>query len=752
MTSKILCLFYRRGIAQAGERRALAGVLFLTILCGPFAYGFTKDSCLNTNKQFISRYFAGHTDESELDSFFDCIDDNIQTVLNHTETGNPNYYTQTELRRLMQYMGTNRAKAEQISQALIDLKAGLIGGRTNRLTLKEIAVCRKILNILRERMRAVRGIIPVLNQVLNKQAVSRKTLITTTDLLQTNLITLGVELSRLSFASRLSLLSDWPRNLNILGFSHAQLKYWRPSLALLDQWKQTFIPSSGSAISSGEWLLLLGSFARLSSLWFYHKRFLEGRRWLNPNVIQHTQHFLSYSLNLVRETHKQSGQRDILLSNLDELARKLWFLPHLSRPVFRLGLRSTFCFLLNPLTNRRPCKYEMDFEGADAVIKFSDLTFTVANRGETHEKKRVGENSESERFGKEHLEPLREYMNAWIRTENRMRQEGRLPPVLFGSPSAQLNRKLNVTDDGTQLVFYASRGDDIALMSYLNRHSHLTRLITYAYTRRENQPVDQELWNTMIKEWTVFAMSVYRDMRWQSFQRLGFQVFNHGDFLTSQSNGDGLLQEEEILELFSLFTSSLSAVVTAMDKMQDCRINQGSGGLYRLRADCVWSGLHQLSSSLFAGAPRLLSEFSRDEGYKADYMLKLREFYSEKEELSPSDLFNTFLFVYYQENTMEYLDKDRSQDLSVQELEPLLNVFEQILIDRVPLVQTKREAFAFMTYMFHYGHIPIFGDERGFSAPLRFSNWLLDPSQWLELRTRRINLLRTLYLLNTTEF
>lgn len=723
--------------------------LIIFFHCTPGFSFLTESFCFQDNKAFISNYFSGQSHIRELESFFDCIDNIIKVFLTHTETGNPQYYTQIELSRFILYMGFGqqnpqteaeaRARAMTISQVILNIKTSFIGGHPNRLSLQEIAISQHILSIFRTRMRAMLTTAPLLIQVLNNQGLTRAKLITATDTMTTNLSALGSQLSRISFASNLSLLSQLPQNLRTLGFTSVHLQYWKPALLILSQWKKIFMNSEAHIIHSVEYPFLLDSFSKLMSLWFYHKRFLEGRFWLDTRVIQHAQHLLSYSLNLVQETYKKSNKNGISLQDIDELARRTWFLPYISRPIFRLGLRSAFCFLLTPLTTGKTCKHNMDFKQPNLKISFSDTTFTVTETKAIYESQ---SGNSSDRIINAHLDILRQYMNSWIHMENTIRQTSTIPPF-FGSPHKWLNRRLNITAD-KRLQFYTNRTDNIPLLSHLNWQSHLMKWMTSAYTNREGQqPINQKLWNTMIEEWTAFSVSIYKDMNWESFQRLGYQVFTHGDFLTSHSNGDQILQEEEILELFSIFTSSLGTVIASREIIQSCKGSTPN----HLRADCVWNHLQYLPTNIFKGFPHLSDNLSQDEEKRISYIGTLNSFKIANEELSLKDLFEIFLFIHYQENTMEYLDRDSSQYLSVQELEPLLDIFEQTLINDIPLIYTKREAFAFITYFFHYGEVPIFPERDKISAPVRFSNWLMTPQKWT-IQAERENILQTLFLIN----
>ncbi|MCY4320963.1 MAG: hypothetical protein OXC37_00945, partial [Bdellovibrionaceae bacterium] len=159
--------------------------------------------------------------------------------------------------------------------------------------------------------------------------------------------------------------------------------------------------------------------------------------------------------------------------------------------------------------------------------------------------------------------------------------------------------------------------------------------------------------------------------------------------------------------------------------------------------------LRHLPSSVFTGFPQLLELLSQEEKKKISYIATLSDFYSEKERLSIKDLFEIFLFIYYQENAMEYLDRDSSQYLGARELEPLLDVFEQNLIDNILFINNKRDAYAFITYLFHFGEVPIFTNKKPISAPLHFSHWFLEPARWKsEVHVDREDTLHTLLLIN----
>ena len=705
-----------------------------------------ESSCFNKNKKFLAHYFSGKKVKTkELENFFDCLDNLIQALLNHTQTENPQYYTQTELRRFIQYMGgtktektekTARDKAEKMSQALLQLKVGFIGGMPNRLTLNEITLCRKILYVFRNRMSVLSPSMPLIIQILREPQT--KGLVQAMTGVKTHAEGLAEDLSELSFSSDLSLLAKLPDRIQTLtGISHKNLKYWEPSILILQQWQKIF-GSSKQIIKSVELSPLLDSLGELFALWLYHNRFLTGHFYLHPSVVQNTQYFLSRSLKVLEQAFKSSGKKHIVLSDMDELARRVWFLPSLSRPLFRLGLRSVSCFLLKPLAKNKACGYETHFKEQTVTVRFSDLTFTVTDKKNIQESSSGGP---EEHIDFDELSLPRKYLDSWSQAEKQIRTSGSLPP-LFGSPSQWLNRKIALTPYGS-LSFQGERKNHVSFLSQLNWQSHLMQVMTRAYTHRGHQEVNQQLWNTMIKEWTALSIVLYKPLKWEQFQKAGFQVFRHGDFMTSQSNGDGVLQEEELLELFALSVSSATLLLSSLPLTTTCE----GAPPYHLPVDCMWALLENMPTELFAGFPVLAQSLLAHEDKKASYMGALKSVYNQEDFIPYKDLFKIFLFIHYQENMLEHLDIDRSFDLNAKELAKLLPIFERTIIEDVPLFNNKREAFAFITYLFYYGEIPVFNDNSPVSAPLRFSNWLLHPEKW-QIKADHKDILKAVLLVN----
>ena len=757
----------------------LLATLFLSVGCGQFKPEPKKEvsppasienSCFHQNKGFISRYFS-KASTPQVNNFFNCIDNIIQVFLNHTprEEGKK-YYTKKELRIFMQYMGLNLSQAEKVSQALLTLKAGFIGGNQDRLTLKEIETCRKLLAIFKQNLRGLKADMGTLVGIMNKEPVSQSAVIAVNKNIKKLFSNMGHQLSQLNVSSNLLILEKAPENLEILfsASSHLNLNIWSPALKLLMEWKKVFFKSSPAhVIQSADWQGLLDSFGELISLWLYHKRFLENQNWLDTLVINHTQYFLAKSLKAFQKALTKSQTKGIFLREVEQLAQKVWILPYLSTPTFRLGLRSSYCFVLYPLSQKKACEYSTNVE--ESKISFQNIAFTVLE-GQVEEV--ILSETNYYPISSNQLEILSQHVRSWINEQKNI-QDQKPPAILTG----WLNRKLGLTQN-QELLFYDDGESKLALLSQLNWQAHVTGLLSSAYTLRvqdtekaseateEGQAVetekqalttgqqathrliDQALWDIMIQEWTPFALALYRNISWSQFQKRGSALFQHGDFLTSHSNGDKILQAEEILELFSLSVSALKTTLLAMDMMPSCL---SETNIYYVSQPCVWDKLEDLMDSVFLGFP-MLQASNMDE--KALYVALLRQiaefnpdadtfdFLEEEQEnkdLPVESLFKVFLFAHYQENIMEYLDTDLSQNLSMQELQPLIKMFGKGLSEYG--IETEDEALAFITYLFHFGGLPAF-------SPDQYENWQQNPAKWAEIKIDRTNILQALKQIN----
>ena len=720
----------------------LSGVLSTSFV---FAQGSFSKSCISRQQNFISRYLAGNSQAYEIKKFFKCVDNSIQFFLNHTSTARANSYTQVEITRFMQYMGLRYKKAARIGQAVFGIKQSLMGGQADQLSVREIQVVRRLLFILSAKMQSLHSVVPTLLAISQKKVrrFRPEQLSYAAKQVRTNIRRFGSDLSMLPVQMNLALLQNLPRYIRALGFSSEQLEYWSPSLLLIRQWRKIFSNGPKHIISGTEWKNLLDSFGGLVELWFHYKSFLENRALLSVHVVQHTQYFVSQLFSVFQNAYQV--KKDIPLTEIDTLLKKVWFFPWLSTPVAKLSIRSVFCFVLDRLAFGQSCKHQITFKESSGELKvdFGDLDFMVTPEGRmamTVSKVNRG------RLTQAHISVVRHYLNNWIQSEKKLRQKGKLPS-LFGSPNQWLRRNIRLTLDQRllfdDLAISRSKGGDngrhrLDLLSHLNWQSHFMKLIanSYAVVHPSSQ-INREVWDTIVREWSILATAFYPGTHWKTFQSEGFSFFSLGDFLTAHANGDYVLQDQELLELFSLSMSAWRTVLLNQKRLSVCEIVNTKWS----EEKCVLNIFNRYSEHFFLSFPDMRGSVFGEE-WDA-YSAVLNQF------KNPLDnIFTVFVLAYYQENMLEYLDKDLSGNLDVQELHAMVDVFKDMLMDEFPLVNSEKEIFAVISYLFRYGKLPILSNgEHDISSPIHFADWVIRSEQWKDQITARKDILRALIYL-----
>ena len=708
------------------------------------SYDFLGESCLVKSQDFVPRYFSGRARGREVDSFFDCIDNMIQFFLNHTTTANSKFYTKKELKHLMLYLGFHPSKAIGAAEAVIDMKKSLIEGHQNKISRSEIAKARKILRALQRRLKSILPDLPYIVRALNNKSVSRRQVLSSLNNLADDFYYLGESLSELSVDMNLSMLAKWPDNLQKLGFSKTGLKYWRPLVLLAAKWKKIFFEGPEHAIRNHHWPVLMTSFGHIVRLWTYYEKFIKNQTpWMGVANVQNMQYFMFLSLKLVEMVSERSVHKGLYLKDVEELGRHIWFAPFFSKPVFGMSLRSVQCFLIRRLAEGKPCEYGLTFSADKTMLSFQDKVYTIDTENKITMKSL---SAEGEKFDSSDISVLFDYLNSWASMERMLRKEGNLRPI-FGSPHKWAKRNIGITKGAyKRLVFQnfsKTEKDNTALLSHLNWHTYLTHFLVSAYSNKK-VVLNQKEWNTLVREWTPVILSLYKDLSWQAFHKQAFDFFTHGDYLTANSNGDNTLQSIETVELVALALSSINMTALALNKLEkEC----SGAGENAFPAECIWSLFQDFSLNMFSGFPLLRKWFAEDSNYRKEYITAIRRRYP-GEELSMGDLFEICTIMHYQENLIEFLDKDRSFVLSFDELLPLYEDMEMKLNFISPLLYTERRRLGFFTYLMQFAEIPVYDEKESVSAPLRFSNWLMNPGEWKNLQMDRKNIFTVLSLVH----
>ena len=699
-----------------------------------------KETCLNKNINFIENYLKGRAFYTDIRSFFSCLDISVQMFLEHAKSSNPDYYTKTEIRRFWQYMGFPRIESATLaSKATLRIKKGLIGGHDDRITKTEIQKLRQILKALSLRLEDFHQYAPLVNKLLDRNRLPRETLLTVAGKLVSNFIAFGADLSHIGINMDLNSLAHLPQdlrtfNLNI-GLSHS----WKNILNLTKQWKFIFSGPPADSIYSRQWPPLLYSVGSFLHIWLYYNRFLKNESWMHINSIQHTQYILSNTLDLLYASQKQFKRSSISLTDIDNLGESIWLSPFFASPNFKLGIRTIHCFILEPLSSNQSCPYHLEVKDRDVFIDFPDIKFHI----DPNKKITFSYIKKSPAFlTTDHLSIIRTYLNSWIKSENDLRHANVIPDLL-GSLNTWKNRNISVISGGHLNYFSNKNANKKYLMSQLNWQSHFMHIMSKSYTLRGTE-LDYNTWDLFIREWAPFAISMYKEITWETFRQEGLKFFANADMLTSHSNGDGIVQDNELLEVFSISFSALNSLLNSLNKFASCR----SENPYYFNSRCILNEIKKHPSSFFFNFPVLLKTQFSSPDRSSSYLLPLDRYYSKYPRISIKDLMELFIMLHNQENVIEFLDKDHSQSINTREFFPLLSNFKDRLIEQIPFVSTDREAFAFMNYMLKFRKIPVFDSNTSINSPIHFAGWILDPKKW-EQNYPREDLLSILVFLNS---
>ena len=710
------------------------GVLFKTSSAS--AQVNLQQSCLHYNQHFISRYFAGRSQYYESDNFFGCLDSSIQMFLTYAVPSHLGYYTPLDITRFMQYMGVRESRAVQLSQAFFYIKQSFIGGSRHTLTVNEINIFRNILFVLNKHFKALHRLVPAALQILDSnRSVSKVRVLKVSSQLRAGLNALGQDLQRLPFYASLPALRHLPQHIQALGFSAHGFQYWTSAVQLLEQWKKIFSPHQVKGVVRGhEWAYLLDSFGSLMEVWLYYKQFLEHQSSvLSAKAVPHTQHVVYKLLSFVEGSFR--FRSEIKWKELDALAQKMWFLPAAHTLVFKLAFRSTVCFVLDRLTAKRSCAHRLDFRKSGGLtVNFGDVGFEITADNHLRMSQMGGPGGV---VSKAHIQVLKNYVSSWAEAEKTLNAKGHLPSSVFGAPHEWQKRNIHLTSDRRLLFSSPSPAQRQALMSHLNWQAHVMKLVSSAYsTEQPAGPITKSMWHSFVRDWTPVVLAFYPRLQWQKFQPQALSFFTQGDILTAYANGDGVLQQREALELFSLFVSAWRTFFANKDLLSVCE-DEAKGRSQRV---CLLNLFYQHKEKFLISFPRM-----REKLFNANWGYYSSEFKNFKDPLN--NFFTILMIIYHQENMLEYRDKNKSGSMDLQEINPLVDVFQNVLSGQFPFIYTHRDAFAFTTYLFHYGEVPILQKGSSVSHPLRFADWLIHPQKWEHQQVSRKDLLKVLIYL-----
>lgn len=171
-----------------------------------------KDSqgCLDTAGEKLDRYFDGLTTDAEVGSFWDCVDQCLQTFSERTRGKQSAEYSVEELQRFFQsYFVKDFKLTGDLMTALMELKQFLTGGAIGSVSRGELGRLRELVSVMREEAIRLRPHMPLLPSRIGREpmkdvTVERLELALTT--LKSSAGRMGAELSSAGRGYRFSQL------------------------------------------------------------------------------------------------------------------------------------------------------------------------------------------------------------------------------------------------------------------------------------------------------------------------------------------------------------------------------------------------------------------------------------------------------------------------------------------------------------------------------------------------------------------
>ena len=143
------------------SRASVFAFLFCSTGCGLLGQKESKakttklnqsTGCLDQLGPIFTLYLHGDITPSEWVGTWDCVDNTLGTLTRYVQGATPGVYSPTEIKSLVEnFILTGKPITAEMIQGLFAIKATLIGGRPDRITLSEIATFRSLAQFVKER-------------------------------------------------------------------------------------------------------------------------------------------------------------------------------------------------------------------------------------------------------------------------------------------------------------------------------------------------------------------------------------------------------------------------------------------------------------------------------------------------------------------------------------------------------------------------------------------------------------------------
>lgn len=217
-----------------------------------------QQGCLANTGPTISRFLDGEIPESELNTFWTCLSRSFQMFADNTRGKNEDYYEPEELAEFMSkyFLEGKQVPAPLLKQAM-NLKKGIMGGSSNKITRKELRDTVKIINALHEQSMKLLPFMPMSAKALEDKELSEDQLELALKTFETSMTEIGKSLEGSIGTYSFEEFNSLMRELKFFIYEKNSGKNWIDAAInianALGPLKSMFVAPPAAQISQNDW-------------------------------------------------------------------------------------------------------------------------------------------------------------------------------------------------------------------------------------------------------------------------------------------------------------------------------------------------------------------------------------------------------------------------------------------------------------------------------------------------------------------
>ncbi|MEK2688315.1 hypothetical protein [Bdellovibrio sp. GT3] len=750
-------------------------MLISTVGCSDFINGqqteeeelkFANDKlvCLKSVPAALQRLTTGEAAKSEITDSVDCLRQALLYFQKKTYGAQANAYTVEEMRRFFsKYFLKENVVTPEFALELMKIKKALLGGSSNHLTKDEITRLVDVLAIVRDEAVDLAPHIRLLLLKVEKDGADWQRVSAAVEQLRISLQRLleKTEVTRSDYS-----FEDGKKA--IKGFkefvkeedTNARVSQWMPVVEVV---KNVLMGREAQLGTHTQWKSSLNSLIDLYGLFLKYHYVIHNFDTGNQDKVREVSQFIGQALDLLEGSPQINAGGIIPLEDIDSLLETVLNLPQVKsqlnvRPEsIEILYRAAILRLLEPgrngdsrgilgLEKKHIVALRREYNVWRLVQRFIDAQVAAGVKLTTPIKKE---------------DLLRNY--AEFRSDDAIRMGFAIDPY---EQTAFANAWQDFGDllKSDVLITYNENGrvkafnnNEPITTDWLGlTRANLMRAMTRALILAYGKDTTGELKKAAIEPQGLYTW--YEDFKELMFDLKAFdrrtgntasRSFQEANFFTFSGNGDALMNQKETYEFISLlFSAGLSSSASIYNDMQACQTSDKAVdplGFNYLQNDCFETQFRQRFGTYFNNLPEMVkyvAKLNQEEWREFYGILRLVARVSPQEPSERVEIANIRTMVtitHYLESIMVTYDKDRSQTLSLAEVQAATPRFLPFIKANttVKFETLLNEGFAYLVF---YG-------KEGSATELA---WFQAQKMWMK-DASRLNLLRVIKVMKDKE-